>query len=456
MVSLRRNVSVLLAGDLTNKALRLLAAVVLARTLSLEQFGLFNVGIAIAGVAVTATTLGLPDLGARDAAIEPERASWIAGRVVTARVLALGALATLTALPAIALWPDDSGFVLAIAAMALCMSTSADWLARGLERMRALALAWILGGLTVAAGCGIVAATGGGAASALAVFVLAEAVVAGGCWYAVRRAGRPELGTEGLRALLKRSWPLGVSTIVVYSYYANVDTLLLAAIRSAEEAGLYSAAYRTFLVLNIVAIFASYALLPRLSREAAADASAQPPAYLLRTLWVLFAYGATVLGLAEIAGGPALELVYGSEFEGVAPTFILLCIGVAWYSVGYPAGYTLIASDRNRSFLAGAIVAGVANIAINLALIPTLGIEGAGIATAVAFAFAALVWLTVRAVPRHELVAFAVALLAISVGGAFAASSDQLRAPIGAVTIVAGVALGWHRARARSERLTPP
>ena len=83
-------------------------------------------------------------------------------------------------------------------------------------------------------------------------------------------------------------------------------------------------------------------------------------------------------------------------------TFILLCAAAAWYSVGYPAGYTLIAMDRNREFLAGALVAGVANITLNLALIPLAGIEGAGIATLGAFVLASLVWLRARRLPRAD------------------------------------------------------
>src|SRR5256885_9658855 len=66
----------LLSGELVNKVLRFAAFVVFARALSASDFGLVNVAIAISGTALVASSLGLPDLAARDAAIAPGRAGW--------------------------------------------------------------------------------------------------------------------------------------------------------------------------------------------------------------------------------------------------------------------------------------------------------------------------------------------------------------------------------------------
>src|SRR5690348_7834274 len=55
----------LFGGELASKVLRFAAVVILARFLSPSAFGVFSVGIAIAGVLVTASALGLPDLGSR-------------------------------------------------------------------------------------------------------------------------------------------------------------------------------------------------------------------------------------------------------------------------------------------------------------------------------------------------------------------------------------------------------
>ena len=67
-----RSFGALVVGDLVAKSLRLVATILLARALPLDEFGLLNVAIALSGIVVTTTTLGLPDVGARDAAVTPQ------------------------------------------------------------------------------------------------------------------------------------------------------------------------------------------------------------------------------------------------------------------------------------------------------------------------------------------------------------------------------------------------
>ena len=89
LTTARSHFKFIFLGELGNKVFRFAAALVLARSLSTSAFGLFNVGIAIAGILLMATTIGLPELAARDIAIHRDRASWIAGRVVPAQLSVL-------------------------------------------------------------------------------------------------------------------------------------------------------------------------------------------------------------------------------------------------------------------------------------------------------------------------------------------------------------------------------
>ena len=77
------SVAVLAAGDFINKSARFAAVVVLTHALPLDQYGLLNLGVALGGIAVVVMRLGLPDLGAREAAIAPDRREDLAGRIVT-------------------------------------------------------------------------------------------------------------------------------------------------------------------------------------------------------------------------------------------------------------------------------------------------------------------------------------------------------------------------------------
>lgn len=442
-----RSVGALTAGELVNKLARFAAAVVLARELSLEDYGLVNVGIAIAGILFMASGLGLPETGSRDASVAPDRVAEIADRVLGGRLLVLGALAVAALVVVLVVAPDDLVVVALAVAMALALVVSVDWLLRGLERMGSLAIAQGAGGTIVLAGALLITATRPTAPAALGIFVVGELTVAFLTLRAARLPRLPRPRIRGLRAEARRSWLLGVSALVVYSYYANLDTILLSVTRSAQEAGLYSAPYRLFLALNVLGTFAAYALLPRIARavEAGATADAVAMAGLQRWLVPLAGYGLLVLGAVEIAGEDVLRLLFGERFSGQQDVFLVLCLAVPWYSIAFPVGYALIARGAHRRFFAGAAVAGVLNLALNGALIPPFGPIGAAVATAVALVAGSVVWLAAHGMlnratlPLIALIALAslASLVALS-GGAAAAAIAALTMTAGALALASG------------------
>jgi O-antigen/teichoic acid export membrane protein len=450
VAGLRGSFIALLVGDLAAKLLRFLAAIALARALTLESFGLVNTAIAVSGVAAVLTTIGLADVGARDVAVSPEETRAVASRVVAIRLTAAVVVLAASVATALVAAPGYLGLVLAGGAMALGMSASADWVLRGLEQMRRLALAWVAGAATVAAGSLTIVLAGGGSVIALSVFAGGEAVLAAATWAAVGRSGWPRPTLHGAGALIRRSWPVGAASLIVYGYYANIDTIILAATRSPADAGLYSAPYRIFLMLNVVAVFAAYAAFPALSRASDAARESEARQLLTTILELLLCYGLLAVGCAHLFGAEALGLLFGARFESMEATFALLSLAVLWYSVGYPAGYSLIAAGENKKFLAGAATAGGLNVALNLVLIPAYGPIGAGVATVVAFASASIVWLHARALLEGAAWRLVAVLASTSGAVAIGDATDALRGVGVAAVIASAVGLAWVARRLRT------
>ncbi len=442
-----RNFLHLAIPEVLNRAARLATAILLARFLTLHAYSVFNIGIAAAGLAGTLTTLGLPEIGARDVAIDVGLIGWLSGRVVTARATAISVLLVAAAVIALAVHSGALPTIVAVGCMVLCVGVSADWLLRGLERMRPLGLATAAGGLTVFAGSLLVIAVDRSAVAALALFAVGEAVAATLCW----RAARPlslRLGYRGLAPLLRRSWPVALSTLAFQAYYANVDTLIIAGTRSVDEAGLYSAAYRVFLTLNVVSIFAAIALLPLLARARHAEQHEVADRILARSLLPLVGYGLIALGAAELFGRTLLSGLFGARFGGMNHVLDVLCIGLMWYTVGYPAGYAFIASSKNRRYLAGAATAAVLNVGLNVILIPRIGAIGAAIATAVAFGAACFVWLGLQGLLLESARWLVLLLIAASVAAIIAVKASGVTGPVGVATALVGIILSTSSARA--------
>lgn len=451
-----RSIGALTAGEIVNKAARFAAAVVLARELALADYGLVNVGIAIAGLLFIVSGLGLPETGSRDASLAPARAGELVNRVLAGRLLVLGALAiVLLAVVSLAA-PGDLPAVALAVAMATALAVSVEWLLRGLERMGAVAVANAAGGAVVLSGTVMVVTAKPTAEAALAIFVAGELTVALLTVRAARLPRLPRPSVIDLPAAIRRSWPLGASAIVVYSYYANLDTILLSVTRSAEEAGLYSAPYRLFLALNVLGTFSAYALMPRIARavEAGPAADATAMVGLRRALLPLAGYGLLVLGAVEISGDEILRQLFGAPFAGQGDVFLVLCLAVPWYTAAFPVGYALIARDANRRFFLGAAVAGGLNLVLNAALIPPFGPIGAAVATTAALVAGSVVWLGAHGMLSRE-AAPVIALVAVaSVAGLVSLAFGEAATRIGALTAAAGIlalaagALASHLGRA--------
>lgn len=443
----------LLSGELANKAFRFLSAGILARALSPNDFGVFNIGVACAGVMFTVTSLGLSEVATRDLATDASQTSWLAGRVLAARTTAVALLAGLAVVITALLWRDRIGVVVAVAAMCIAMVTTGEWLARGLEQMRRVAVGTALGGLTSVVGAVIVLFVSGSAVLALALFAVAELVASLSFWTAARHT-RPRFGFSGLAPLLRRGAPLAVSALAIYSYYANVDTIIIGATRSATEAGYYSAAYRLFLACNIVAIFAAYSLFPITAR--ARDSSPYALAMRIRPVsMTLVAYGGMVVGFSELLGPTVLRLAFGPSFASATEAFVLLCMSTCWYCTAYPYGYSLVAMGLSGRFSSGAIAAGLLSLVLDFALIPPLGMDGAALATLISIMLGACLWFR-EVILSGELRSLVATLIALTVTGAMAVLVPPWRPIVGAGTALvsaAAVVIALRHARQPSHVL---
>ena len=407
---------------MANKALRFVAAAVLARALSEKEFGRFNIGIAIAGVVVTLCSLGLAEVGARDLARRPDDAANLAGSVLVARLAALAIVATVGLATVALLRPHDLGFGAVIVAMSVFMVTTGEWVARGLERMGRVALGTAAGGAAAVIGAFVILATSDSAVAALGLFAVAELVASSVYWTAAR-GWRPRPNTRGLTRLLRESWPIALSSIAVFTFYANIDTIILGAARGEAEAGVYSAAYRVFLAFNVLAIFGAYSLYPIISRARELRTVGDVIERAGRFLEALVVYGAIVVGAAILIAHPMLRALFGPGYGRGGDALVLLSISTSWYCVGYTVGYNLIAIERSRRFSLGAAVAGLLALVLDVVLIPPWGIIGAAAATTASIIAATAIW--------------------IGPDGAFTPVGASLVGPLLALTGLGVVALAW-------------
>ncbi len=180
---------------------------------------------------------------------------------------------------------------------------------------------------------------------------------------------------------------IGVSSIFG-SISARVDMILLEGLSTPVQLGLYGGAYR---VINGVATGAgaiAMALFPGLvSSDPATRARAR------RTgLLASFAISAGPVLVLPLAG-TVITLLYGQGWSGAGPMFGWLLAASALQVQTAFLSRRIVASGQERLLPFGQGLAAVANVGMNLALIPTRGALGAAMATFVAEACVLLVYL---------------------------------------------------------------
>jgi O-antigen/teichoic acid export membrane protein/SAM-dependent methyltransferase len=389
----------ILALKVVNRVVSLAVAVLLARQLGPEHYGVYAYALALVALLSAPVKLGLPTLLVREVAtyqLHGQRAHLL-GVLRRANEIVAVLSVSLVALLAVAAWPfagrlgADRVATLAWAMLLLPLGTLGSLRGaalRGLRRVvegelpeKALVPGLLLG-LVLAAGAAGVSLDSPGA-MALHVVSAALAFLAG-AWL-LRRA-LPGAAWRGPRAFEDRRWlasalPLAfVATIRMVQQ--QTDVLMLGLLAGATDVGVY----RVVLTGSQLVAFAYEALSTALGPHAARLHASGDTVRLQRLVtWntrAMFAVGLPVAVTLVAAGGPILGLVFGDEFRRGHVVLAILCLAQL-VNVGTGSASLLLNMTGHERVTAVSLAwSAAANVALNALLIPSFGMAGAAMATA--------------------------------------------------------------------------
>jgi O-antigen/teichoic acid export membrane protein len=376
-----RNTAAQAAGKVVVLAAGAASIAITTRYLGTAGYGRFALALALLQSFGVLADAGLVTAVVREGSRAPERIADLVANALAIR-LALGPPVVLLALGASTLAGYGSSVAEAVlvATVPFAMGIVASTLAAAFQvrlQMGRAALADAAGrvaslgalALVVAADLGflaVVASASVGAAVALAITIaFARRIVP-------LRLGRdPALWRE----LVRLAVPLGF-TLAIAELYFRADTFIVSLSRPASDVGLYALSYRIYELLSILPAIVMTSVFPLLSRHLAHD-RAQAQRTLRATAGALAMFGVP-LAVGGLLIAPQLaRLVGGAAFVAAAdPLRLLLCAAALAYLSGL-LGFALIAGDRQRDALRLSVVALLFNLALNVALVPSLGVIAA-------------------------------------------------------------------------------
>ncbi|GAA4411108.1 O-unit flippase [Advenella faeciporci] len=187
---------------------------------------------------------------------------------------------------------------------------------------------------------------------------------------------------EVAKKLLKNSWPLILSSLVV-TIYMRIDQIMIKEMLGEYEVGIYAAAVRLSEAFYFIPVLLTSSLFPAILN--AKKESKKLYQKRIQRLYAFLVWMAIIIALImTLLSDWLVTLLYGKEYLPAGKVLVIhvwasvfVFIGVAFYK--YLMAENLIKIDFQRT-LAGA----VANVGLNLILIPKYGLVGAAVATLVA------------------------------------------------------------------------
>lgn len=371
--------ALLVLGRVWGSACTLATLYLLAHHLSAEAFGRYSFYLAIFMVLDTLADFGTGQVAVHmtshdESAIRPVLA---AARRIRLASASLGVVLVSTAAFA---WREPAALWIAIASLypvthvaELSATIFRNRIAWGVPvAMRAIAAALSLSFVLV------LRARGATEASSYLLAVALGSASANGLLYLASRRHLPRVssGSVAVRDILRLAWPLGIASLCQQAYF-YIDNVFVRAILGPEPLGPYNIGVRIMSYGIMVAIYATQAALPWLARAEREGALAVAVTRLSQPLFALACFGT---GLAWPWTENLLALFHPSFVSAGSSTRWLLCATAVVYA-GAGLMTALVAAGEMRAILRIAIVGLAANLIANTCLVPSIGIEGAGIAT---------------------------------------------------------------------------
>lgn len=191
---------------------------------------------------------------------------------------------------------------------------------------------------------------------------------------------------EAIRSLFDFAKYVSVTSIGGITY-GWMDVAILGLFVAQSSIGAYEIAWRVTMLPFLVGATVSRTLFPQISSWDANDARSRIESILPNAIIPTAAVTIPALVGTVLVGEEILRYLFTPEYTIAAVALVVLMAEKILQSVHILLGRALQAINRPGAAARATVIAVVINIALNVALIPVVGLTGAALATAVSFAF---------------------------------------------------------------------
>lgn len=181
--------------------------------------------------------------------------------------------------------------------------------------------------------------------------------------------------------ILSKSWPLAFSVVLNLIYF-KADTLILSALKSPGDVGIYGLSYKILEVLIAFPAMFAGLIMPFLARFAFTDWG-QYRKYLQKSFDAMILVIVLMITVTLFFARPIINLVGGNGFAQADKVLMILILATATIYLGNLLGYTVVALNAQKKMVWGYLLGSVLGLALYFLLIPHFSYYGAAWATVV-------------------------------------------------------------------------
>lgn len=401
-----RNTGVIILGNIVEKIIGIVTIIFLARYLGASGFGIYSFIFAYLGFFSIITDLGINQILVREISRERIRADRLIGNAIIMKVtLSLFTLALACLIISFLNYPFNTKLLVYVASLSLLLSFGSLYrlifqvdlrmqypiVADILNGSAKLALFLYLIFLKVTLFWFIIA----GIVTVLPGILL--------LWHLSKKSVRPrfEINLKIWKEILKESWPLALTATFIM-IYVRIDQLMLFQMKGAEAVGHYAAAVRLTEVFGIIPAAFMASVFPLFSKYFVTSGEKLEKAYRLSFKYLATAILPIAVGTC-ILSEPIVMAIYGNQFLNSISALRILIWSEIFVFLGAIHISILISVGLQRLDFIFTSSSAIANIILNLLLIPRYGIVGAATATVISYGLGVPLSCALRKTRRYGL-----------------------------------------------------
>ncbi len=378
------NLFSLTSAEIASRLFGFFTLVYLGRILDKSGFGIIGFAAAFVSYFILGVNFGFSTYGTREIAKDQKQIEKFVNNIFSIRILLAVFFSVMLIL--FMLFSEKNiltKYVVLITGINLFTNALAlNWVFQAVEKMHYIAIRQILSGLLSL--IGVIIFVHSPDDILIAASVLAISALIGNIWFIpiyqkMFAKIKLEFSFDFWKELFRESFPLAFASIMIGIYY-NLDMVMLGYMKPESDVGIYNAAYKIFLLglVPIQLIFSAY--FPTLSRIGLSKSREFRD--------TMKNYGKIIIGLGIVTGIFLLMfserivlLVFSESYLASSLPLSILAINVIIISINVCLGNPMTAWGKQKEYAVAIMFGAIANIILNLILIPKYSYIGAAYAT---------------------------------------------------------------------------